>query len=658
VNDSVYFIRITPDLLTVTLHHGRPEGEVPVIASGEELKRWCTDKGIDHGLDPGALAEAALRIDRGEAFSGAMLLAAGTPPVAACKDMRPCFTPLTLIIDAADEKGEIRQMPLTLVPLVRPGTILIESTPPRAPQPGIDVFGREIAATPTGEQTFTAGDLVEDNQAQQRLVAQASGYPRLSEQRKGTGTQVTVSIDKLIQVSTDKMQAVLALRPPLPGHPRLDLQTLHDILDEEGIIFGRLPNATAQCLEQPPGMLPVRSSAVIALGTLPVKGKDAWLRFTMEVGPLPGKIMGNGEIDFRERNMFVGVDKDQVIAVRVPPTEGTPGRDLFGNSVAQTPGRDLTVKVTDDAVFDPESGEISAGRAGVLSMVSEHSVKVSSRQVIGSDIDFTTGNLISRNALEIKGSVKPKFRVNALGDILIHGNVEKSQIRSDSNVVIRSGMLGEQAAIHARGEVDISFIEHGSIIAGGAIIVRKNAYFCRLHTNANLCCDPSSRIIASQLVAGGSITTGTVGSNNADPCLLAAAVLPHQWQQYTELQRIIAQQEYTEKRLRMKIGPRGDSEQLEDLVNALQENKRQLAQLNLILAESGPAADTGLAHALACRITIKGTVFAGTEIRIGNSRMVLPVGKENICFYLRNPGAGEEAGLPTDNDIMSIPLKN
>nr|WP_275888465.1 FapA family protein [Desulfobulbus alkaliphilus] len=464
-------------------------------------------------------------------------------------------------------------------------------------------------------------------------------------------------MDKLIQVSADQMQAMLYLTPPFPGYPRLDLKTLEDILDEEGIKFGRLPNVIHQCLDTPPGMLSVRS-AVIALGTLPVKGKDAWLRFTMEVGPLPGKVMGNGEIDFRERNMFVGVDKNQVIAIRVPPTVGMPGRDLFGNTVAQTPGRDITIKVTDDAVFDPATGEIRAGRAGVLSMVSEHSVKVCSRQVIATDVDFTTGNLISRNALEIKGSVKPKFKVNALGDILIHGNVEKSQIRSDSNVVVRSGMLGEQAAIRARGEVDIPFIEHGSIIADGSITVRKNAYYCRLHTNTDIYCDPSSRIIASQLVSGGSITAGNVGSNNADPSLLAAAVFPQQWQQYLELQRIIAHQEYQEKRLRMKIGPRVDSEQLAYLADELQENKRQLARLNLIRPETMPATDTGLAHALTCRITIKGMVFAGTEIRIGNSRMILPVAKTNICFCLHNPAANEDTVLSTNNDIILIPLKN
>ena len=657
MNDSTFCIRVSPDLLTVTLHYGQPGGEDLAIASGEELKTWCTKQGINHGLDSSALDEAACRIDQKKALPASMLLAAGTPPVAGFKYMRPCFTPLSLTINASDEEGENHTIPITLTPLVRPGDTLVDTAMSKDPQPGIDVFGRKIPAPPLVEQVFTAGDLVENNEARQRFEAQASGYPRLTEQRKGTVTQVTVSIDKLIQVSTDQMQAVLCLRPVLPGLPRLDLDTLQNILDEEGIVFGRLPNATARILQTTPGLLQVPST-VIALGTLPVNGKDAWLRFSMEVGPLPGKVMGNGEIDFRERNMFVGVNKDQVIAVRVPPTKGSPGRDLFGNMVAQTPGQDITIKATDDAFFDPVTGEIRAVRAGVLCMVSEHSVKVSSRQVIAGDIDFATGNLISRSALEIKGSVKPKFKVNALGDVLIHGNVEKSQIRSDSNVVVRSGMLGEQAAIRARGEVDIPFIEHGRILAGGSIILRKNAYYCHLYSDANLYCDPSSRIIASQLVAGGSITVGNIGSYNADSSLLAAAVLPVQWQKYNELKRAIADQEHMVESLRMKIGPGSDSEELDELVEDLQDIKRQLARLNLILPKNSPASDNGFAHALACRIAVKGKVFGGTEIRIGNSRMVLPVSRSNICFQLRDPAASEEANLATGNDIVIIPLKN
>lgn len=656
MNDSFYCIRIAPDLLTVTLFYGQPEGNALPIDSGDDLKSLFVENGIIHGIDPAAITEAVSRIDQGEPFPGVVLLAAGTPPIAGSRDLRPCFTTRTLTIDEPDEEGHYQQIPVTLAPLVRPGDILANKVPPVFPQPGTDVFGREIPAPPLAEQTFTAGDLVAFNEEGQRMEALASGYPQLTVQRKGLTEQVLVSIDKLVKISPDRMQAVLSLRPAPPGLSQPDLNILQNILDEEGVVFGRLPHAAGQCLKSTPGTLQLRR-AVVALGTLPIKGKDAWLRFAMEVGPLPGKVMGNGEIDFRERNMFVGVDKDQIIAVRIPPTEGTPGRDLFGHTIEQMPGKDLAIKVTDDAVYDAETGEIRAGRAGVLSMVSESSVKVSSRQVISQDVDFATGNLISRNALEIKGAVKPKFKVNALGDILIQGNIEKAQVRSDSNVVVRSGMLGEQAAIRARGEVDIKFIEHGYISAGGTIILRKNAYYCRLHSGANLCCDPSSRIIASQLVAAGSITAGSVGSDNADPSLLAAAVFPEQLQKYSELKRSIAQQEEAVETLRMKIGPGSESEELEDLIDEMEENKRQLARLNLILPATKPSADNGLSHALDCTITIKGKAFGGTEIRIGNSRMVLPVTKTNICFRLRNPAAGDVTGFSTGNDIVIIPLK-
>lgn len=87
------------------------------------------------------------------------------------------------------------------------------------------------------------------------------------------------------------------------------------------------------------------------------------------MGPLPGKIRGDGSIDFRDRKMFVGVNVGKLIAVNMPKTEGVAGKDVHGNSVPQNPGQDLIIKVTDDAVYDDETGEIRASRSGVLSMV-------------------------------------------------------------------------------------------------------------------------------------------------------------------------------------------------------------------------------------------------------------------------------------------------
>ena len=631
-----YFLQVSPDLLYVTLLSAKTEDESVQIASSAELNRLLIDQEIVYGLDQEAVNKAISCIDRAEPLTEPLVLASGTPPIAAFQGMQLQFATQSVTIEETDGNGKSMQSQVTLAPLVRTGDILAKIDT-LVFQPGKNVLGQEIAFCPLHpEYVLLPGDYMICDEEKQQLIATASGYPLISTTQKGAVEQRTLSIDKLIKVTPNRMQAILCLRPIPPDLPFPDQDTLLHILDEEKISFGRQPHAAGQCLdkafkERRP------QQTVIALGTLPVKGKDAWLRFEMDVGPLPGKVMGNGEIDFRERNMFIGVSKDQLIAVKIPPTAGTPGKDIFGNPVTQEPGKDIALNVTDDAAYNEATGEIRATRSGVLTKVSEGSVKVCSRQVIAQDVDFQTGNINSNDSLEIKGSIKPKFKVNALGDILITGTIEKAQVKSDSNVVVKIGLIGELSDIHAKGDVDIHLVEHGRIYAGGSIILRKNAYFCRMYANGNIQCDSSSRIVHSHVVAAGSITTGTVGSDSADPSLIAAAVSPEQLQRYFDLKRTIEAQIKEIKTLRMRLGREVASDELDELTVELEENEHKLANLNLICPDSPKSTDKGLPHALQCTIVVRGKVFAGTDIRIGNSRLVLEETLSNIQFQLQDP---------------------
>jgi uncharacterized protein (DUF342 family) len=638
VTSVTAFLHISPDRLWASLAPtGSPE-ETVTFASGEALRQLLAARGIVHGLDQEAIDRATLSVS-GTVPLGPLLLARGVPPAAGYADLQPCLRPVLLTFEAYDADGHPLRTEIHLVPLVGPGDLLAESGPPSPPEAGIDIFGAEIPCPSRIEHTIVAGDNALLDATGQQLTATTWGYPAFSAGRKGE--QLRLGVEPLIRLTPDRMQAQLCLNPAPPGHNLPEPSTILQILDAMGIVSGRLPQAIDHCLEQC-CRTQRPQTGVIALGVLPVRGKDAWLRFAIEIGPLPGKVMGNGEIDYRERNMFIGVNKDQLIAVRVPPTPGSPGRDIFGTAIAQMPGKDLALKVTDDAAFDPATGEIRASRSGVLSLVSENSVKVCARQIISRDIDFTTGNIVSRDALEIRGSVRPKFRVNALGDILVRGNIEKAQIRSDSNVVVQGGMVGDFAVIRSRGDVDIQFVERGRIYAGGTVLVRRSGYYCRIHAGANLHGEPAARFMASQLVAAGSLTVGTVGSDNAEPSLLAAAVSPEQLQRWFELRRTLAAQSGAIDALQHRMGAEADSEELDELKAEHEQSRQQFADLNLIVPKDLEPQDQGLSHALACTLVVRGKVFAGTEIRIGNSRMTLPVTQNNVCFRLRDhilPGA-------------------
>lgn len=648
---STYFLHISPDLLQASVHSLSGRTGDKVLAPAQSLSEQLTEENIVYGLDAAAIERVEAARAQGEPLEKPLLVARGSAPRIGHRGLHPRHVPAHLLIEEEDGEGA-EPVDLLLFPLVDTGEVLADPGPPSHAETGKNIHGAEISCPFPPEQLVVADEHARLDEATGQLLATTTGYPALRITRKGQVEQLHLGVDPLIKITEDGMQALLCLKPPPPGAPMPEPQRIEQWLHTLGISFGRLPQAISQCLaqcarDQQP------CTELVALGRLPVKGRDAWLRFAMDIGPLPGKVMGNGDIDFRERNLFIGVNKDQVIAVRVAPTAGTPGCDVFGKDIEQMPGKDIAVRVTDDASFDAATGEIRAMRSGVLSLVSDGAVKVCSRQVINQDIDFKTGNVVSRDALEIRGSVKPKFRVNALGDILIRGTIEKAQVRSDANIVVQTGMVGDYAMIHARGDVDIPFVERGRIFTGGSILLRKSGYYCRLHADINLTAAPSTRILASQVVAGGSLVLGTVGSDNAELSMLAAAVAPVQLQKMYTLRREVASRLEALEKLRRRLGYEAENEEIEELQQEFEESDKALRQLNLITAAAGDSSDQGLSHALECSITVKGTIYAGTEIRIGNSRMILPSTMSNVCFRLRE----HIASGADQRDILTLPNK-
>lgn len=652
MDDIAYFLHIAADHLCAALQATSDcDNDIPVPPA-TDLAELLMQIGIVHGRDEPAIHTAQTLIDSGKHLSQPIMLAMGTSPVVGHKGMQPCFPSYIGQIPSLDTDSEHSTTNTTFSPLVRKGARLTLPAPVVHPQTGTTIFGTEVASPSPTACPLIPGEHVIVNDGDNVLIAEISGYPVFTVHRKGTAEHFQLGIHPLVTVTPDRMQAILHLWLSPTGASPPNLGAILEILDEQGICYGRLQQAIASSLDiylrkQQP------QKAVVALGAVPVKGQDARLRFALEVGFLPGKIMGNGEIDFRERNMFIAVNKDQLIAHKVPASMGIPGTDVYGVAIEPLPGKDITVRAMDDAALDDSSGEIRALRSGVLSLVTENSVKVCSRQVISQDIDYETGNIISRNAVEIKGSIRPKFKVNALGDVMVSGDVEKAQVRSDGNVLVKGGVVGKYTAIHARGDVDLGFIVQGRVNSGHNIILRQHGSYCRLHADGDVHCNPSTRIIAAQLVAQGSITVGTIGSDIATPTILAAAVAPVQLQRFYELRRAIHDQTEAIDALCRRHGQHADGDEIEELVESLEENRQLFTKLNLCFPPEQEPSDRGLSHALVCSITIKGKIYAGTEIRLGNSRLTLSMTMTNVCFRLQEP-TSDNAQVGT---ILTTPNK-
>ncbi|MCB2215808.1 DUF342 domain-containing protein [Desulfofustis glycolicus] len=504
------------------------------------------------------------------------------------------------------------------------------------------------------ETVLAPGPHVEHSADKRGLLAAVSGYPRLSTKKEGSTRVVIVEIEPLLVISEDGWSVKLNLYPPIDGYPAPDQQQILEQLEQAGVRWGVREKAIAGALDKVHGERTPVPGLVIARGRMPVNGQNGKLRIEVQVGEQPGREQSDGSIDFKERNVFIGVDADQLLATRIAATAGLPGINVYGHEVPQLPGKELSVKSGADIVYDEQTGQIRAACGGVVSVINDTTVKVTSKQVISEDIDFTTGNVRSKGGVEVGGSVKPGFILKAGGDVLVNGIIESGQV-AGANVIARGGVTGKQSIIEAGGDVFLYYLEEGRVVCHGAVHIAKEAYFADVRCHGSVTSGAESRIIGSKLFAGGSLSLVQVDTDSSPHSSLAVAV---DFERFERLGQLIERQKACEEvvfRLRHRLGPGGTSPDLEEHEEELADCRRALQDFNLIPVSADDDTAGGLRFACGQKIEIAGIIQAGATIRIGNSEAIL----KHTCregFFALNSETQKITFYSSRNPLQNIVL--
>ena len=475
-----------------------------------------------------------------------------------------------------------------------------------------------------GENSYLSEDKTE-------IFSKVDGFPTLTKSVKKGVDLYLLSITPLIRISADKMKADITLFPPVTGGVELTCDLVKEVFADNDVHFGFHDEQIQQLLNQCKENQEIISREPIAKGILPLNGKDSYLRFAIEVGPLPGKILGNGKIDFRERRMFVGVKEGQIIATRVPATAGTPGLNIAKEQVPPLPGRELPVTTSDDALYDENNGTIVAGKSGILSMVGDNSIKVCAKQVISGNIDYSTGNIESQDAVEISGTILPGFKVTTFGDLLVGGNARSATIKCKGNLVIKGGILGTEGKASVSGDADFLFMEQSHLRGKKNVIIRKQSYHGEIMADGDIICEASSQIMAGQLICGGSIVLGSVGSSHSPAALIAAGVSPGIYLRYLSLRSKLIESSEELSLFLQRFGKKKKVEERKSLKRTIRILKKEMRRLDLLPGNTKAEKKQSLAGTT---ITVQGSIFPGTEIQIGNSSKIIHTTRTKTRFLL------------------------
>jgi len=471
------------------------------------------------------------------------------------------------------------------------------------------------------------------------LVAEASGYPAVHAFETNGVSGFRISITPLVKLSNNRMQAILVLHPAIEDTPSVKNHDLDELIAEAGIIAGIDHEALAKARSSIDGPLNDFEEIPFAQGEFPGEGQDAILRFEVEIGPLAGHMQDDGTIDFRERKVMVAVSEGQHLATKIPAVAGKAGYNVVGETIESKSGKDIKVKVQGEVRFLADENRVIATSDGAMSVVNNDTIKVASKVTVNGDVNYATGNIASENNVIIKGSIQPGFKVETGGDLEIGGSVSNAPVASSGNIVIKGGITGTSSTITAGGDIDLRFIQRGTLTSGGVVVIRKQCYYSRVEAAADIRCHRDCTVLGGTLLAGGNLSVGNVGAENCEAATLGAGIDPGRYLLFKQLQKELAtQQDEIIKTLQL-LGRGGRAKKVRKMEEMADETKQKLLKLNLIpgtdlysrvgkgkerddLEEEDPLylKEVDIEN---IRIEVHGTMYAGTRILLGNRSATL-----------------------------------
>ncbi|NLA90318.1 MAG: DUF342 domain-containing protein, partial [Synergistaceae bacterium] len=166
------------------------------------------------------------------------------------------------------------------------------------------------------------------------FVSQKDGAPAKIAERD---PEQEKDADLEAKISSDGMKAELWIDPPFAGKPWPDLEQILNFLASQGIVEGINKDAIAGILAEKKG----REWNLIASGTPAADGKDADIDYKVQFGSSrPMEEDESGRVDLKSLSSITIVIKNQLLAEKIPLTEGVDGITVKGAVIKAKKGRD------------------------------------------------------------------------------------------------------------------------------------------------------------------------------------------------------------------------------------------------------------------------------------------------------------------------------
>ena len=313
-----------------------------------------------------------------------------------------------------------------------------------------------------------------------------------------------------VELADSEMKAYLMAYPPGDGGADPSFDQIIAYLQMNDVVEGFSDESIMRFVDDPV----YREAVLVAEGTPPEHGADASVRYSFELDPGQVRLKEtDGRVDFKELNLVQNVVQGQVLARKEPAKRGEPGRTVSGKLIPANDGKDTDMPIGKNVRLS-EDGTSAVAEINGQVVMAAGKISVEPIHVINGDVNLRTGNILFLGTVLVKGNVDDGFTVKAAGNIEVMGNVGKSQLDAEGDVIVHQGVAGRnEGVIRAGRNIWAKFIENARVESGDLVVVSDGIMNCTVLADRKIICrGKRASIVGGQLKAVEEIDAKTLGS--------------------------------------------------------------------------------------------------------------------------------------------------
>jgi len=439
-----------------------------------------------------------------------------------------------------------------------------------------------------------------------------------------------------ISISPDEMEATAIMSAPIYSGRTLDPEEVIYALESAGVKYGILYDKIKEMCEEEIVNVPV----VVAKGSRPVDGKDAKIVYKFNVGleKLRPEEEEDGKVDFRKLNLVQNVVASQIIAEKIPATEGTPGRTVTNKIIPAKDGKDVPLRGGKNTRLSEDGLKLYATREGHV-FISGGEIVVKEVFEVRGDVDYNIGNIDFVGTVIIHGNIKPGFKIKASGDVRIAGVIQNAEVIAEGKVFCRGGIKG--GTIKCGQSLYTKYVDNAVVKAGIDLVVSEEIINSNVEAGGKIVCvSGKGGIVGGEITAGKFLIAKRIGSESYTKTVIEVGTDPALRKKLSEFEKIKTEIEAKFNKLILFIGnleeEKKDRAKKKLLAKMLQAKEKYSVQLAKIESEIRRIS-TYIANLQSeGKVSVKYTIFPGVVIKIKNAEYEIKQEFRFVTFKYSN----------------------